>query len=450
VGTVAAVGTVGDSSLRPDGTAKVQGQFAFSSDMWAEGMLWGQTLRSPHPSARVVSIDIEPALRIPGVRAVMTASDVPGELYYGMMEPDQPVFATDVVRYVGEPVAAVAADHPETAHRAVNAIKVSYSVTPALLDMEAAIDGPLIHPRGNVVRHLPIVHGDASATGDVVVEASYEIGMQDQAFMGPESGLAVPGEDGGVDLYISTQYLHLDRDQVARCAGLPGDKVRLILGGVGGAFGAREDISLQVHLCLLALRTGRPVKMVYSREESFLGHVHRHPGRIWMRHHASRDGELVKVEARILLDGGAYESSSYHVLANSACFAVGPYRSPNAVIVSYVVRTNNPPCGAMRGFGVVQACFAHESQMDRLAAALGMDPVEVRLRNAMGPGDQLPTGQRVTGTLPVADVIRATAALPLPPGFGDVDGDPLSLPGGAGLTADRAHIRRGVGFAVNF
>lgn len=451
VGVGVSAGRVGDSMLRPDGTAKVQGQFAFSSDLWAEGMLWGQTLRSPHPSARIVSIDTEPALRIPGVRAVLTASDVPGELHYGMLEADQPVFASDVVRYVGEPVAAVAADHPETAHRAAAAIRVEYAVTRAVLDMEAAIDAPSIHPMGNVVRRLPIIHGDPLAVGDVVVEGNYEIGMQDQAFMGPESGLAVPGEDGGVDLYISTQYLHIDRDQVARCAGLSPDKVRLTLSGVGGAFGAREDISLQIHLCLLALRTGRPVKMVYSREESFLGHVHRHPGRIWMRHHATNDGELVKVEARIVLDGGAYQSSSYHVLANAACFAVGPYRSPNASIDSYVVRTNNPPCGAMRGFGVVQSCFAHESQMDELAAALGMDPVEVRLRNAIGPGDHMPTGQLISGTLPVADVIRATAALPLPPlPASSDDDDPMLLPGGAGRTADRSNVRRGVGFAVNF
>jgi CO/xanthine dehydrogenase Mo-binding subunit len=167
-----------------------------------------------------------------------------------------------------------------------------------------------------------------------------------------------------------------------------------------------------------------------------------------MRHHATASGELVKVEARIVLDGGAYESSSYHVLANAACFAVGPYRSPNVVIDSYVVRTNNPPCGAMRGFGVVQSCFAHESQMDLLASALGMDPVEVRLRNALGPGDTLPTGQIVSGSLPVAEVIRATAALPLP--LPSASPDPMTLPGGAGLTADRQHVRRGVGFAVNF
>ena len=162
--------------------------------------------------------------------------------------------------------------------------------------------------------------------------------------------------------------------------------VRLTLAGVGGAFGAREDCSLQIHLCLLALRTGRPVKMVYDRGESFFGHVHRHPARMWYRHHAVPDGTLVKVEARLMLDGGAYASTSAAVLANARCFSAGPYLVPNALIEGWAMRTNNPPCGAMRGFGAVQTCFAHEAQMDRLAAALGLDPIELRLRNALKPG----------------------------------------------------------------
>ncbi len=207
----------------------------------------------------------------------------------------------------------------------------------------------------------------------------------------------MPDGEGGVDLHMSTQWLHVDRDQVADCLGLSHDKVRMTLAGVGGAFGAREDVSMQVHLCLLALHTGRPVKMVFTREESFLGHVHRHPARMHYRHHASRDGKLVKVEARIVLDGGAYASTSRPVLVNAACFAAGPYDVPNALVEGWAVRTNNPPCGAMRGFGAVQVCFAHEAQMDKLAAALQMDPVELRLRNAMKTGDRLITGQLIAG-----------------------------------------------------
>lgn len=440
---------LGTSSLRPDGIPKTNGGFAFSSDLWVEGMLWGATLRSPHPAARIRSIDTSAATSMGGVHAVLTAADVPGKPTYGLEHADQPVFAVDVVRYHGEPVAAVAADHPEIAQRALAAIDVSYEPRTPLVDTEEAITAPAIHPDGNLFRYLPIRCGDPDAVGDVVVEGTYEVGMQDQAFMGPESGLAVPADDGGVDLFVATQWLHVDRDQVAACLGLPLEKVRLALAGVGGAFGGREDVSLQVHLCLLALRTRRPVKMVYSRDESFFGHVHRHPARMWYRHHATRDGDLVKVEARLVLDGGAYASSSTAVISNAACFAPGPYRVPNAVIDGYAVRTNNPPCGAMRGFGAVQVCYAHEAQMDKMAAALGMDPVRLRLRNALRTGDRLVTGQVIRGTAPVAEVIEAAAAHPLPPPP-EPDGPMMSRPGGAGLTAGPDDVRRGIGLAVGF
>jgi xanthine dehydrogenase D subunit len=440
---------VGVSARRPDAMPKVKGQFAFSSDAWAEGMLWGRTLRSPHPAARILSIDTAAARRLAGVKAVVTAADVPGKPVYGLDHVDQPVFAAEVVRYHGEPVAAVAAVHPEVASRALALIRVEYQPLPPVTDPEVAIGAAPIHPDGNVFRHLAIRHGDPGATGAVVVEGRYEVGMQDQAFMGPESGLAIPAEDGGVELYVATQWLHVDRDQVAACLGLEPGRVRLVLAGVGGAFGAREDVSLHVHVCLLALRTGRPVKMLYSREESFFGHVHRHPARLWYRHHAGADGDLVKVEARIVLDGGAYASSSTAVIANACCFGAGPYRVPNAVIDGWAVRTNNPPCGAMRGFGAVQACFAYEAQMDRLAAALGTDPVELRLRNALATGDTLVTGQVITGAAPVREVIRAAAAHP-PPAEPSGRSDPLALPGGPGGTARRGDVRRGVGFAVGF
>ena len=393
------------------------------------------------------------AWRIPGVATVITADDVPGRLTYGLISQDQPVFATDVVRYVGEPVAAVAADHPETCRRALEAIVVEYEVLAPLTDPEAAIAGIVapIHPDGNVLRHQRIVHGDVDATGDVTVEGTYTIGMQDQAFLGLEAALALPDSGGGgVELFIATQWLHEDRKQIAACLGLPEEQVRLTLGGVGGAFGAREDISLQVHTCLLALRTGRPVKIQYGRQESFLGHVHRHPATIWMRHHATADGRLVKIEARFVFDGGAYASTSSAVLCNAITHTQGPYRCDNAVVDGYAARTNNLPCGAMRGFGVVQACFAHESQMDLLAEACGLDPVEVRLRNAMQTGDRLITGQVVESVAPVARCIRETAALPLPvEPVGGLDGDPLRLPGGSGLTADRDHVVRGVGWGVS-
>ena len=442
---------VGESVLRPDAPAKTQGRFAFSSDLWMDGMLWGKTLRSPFPHARITHLDTSPALLVPGVHAVITNDDLWGSRTYGLEHHDQPVFANEVALFHGEPIAAVAADHPEIAARAVAAIKVEYDVLEPLSDPEVALRPETrdIHPDGNVFRHIRLRHGDPSAVGEVVVEGSYEVGTQDQAFLGPESGLAVPSEDGGVELFIATQWLHVDRDQIAACLNLPRDKVRLTLAGTGGAFGGREDLSMQIHACLLALVTKKPIKMVYSREESFFGHVHRHPARLWYRHHADRDGNLVNVECRLVFDGGAYASSSTAVISNATSFAAGPYLVPNAAVDGYAVRTNNPPCGAMRGFGAVQTSFAAEAQMDKLADALGMDPIELRLRNALKTHDMLLTGQVIIGTAPVAECITACRDLPMPDPLAD-DAPIMTLPGGAGRTALHHNVRRGVGFAVGF
>ena len=446
--TVTTTGGVGTDAVRPDGVLKVRGEFAFSSDLWAADMVWGATLRSPHPRARIRGVDLSGALRIPGVFAVLTHEDVPGEKLYGLEIADQPVLAIDEVRYQGEPVAIVAAEHPETARRAVAAIRVDYEVLTPVVDAEAALapGSDLVQPAGNLVRHVPIRRGDPAATAEVVVTGEYEVGMQDQAFLGPESGLAVPAEDGGVELFVATQWLHVDQKQIAACLGLAPGLVRLTLGGVGGAFGAREDLSMQVHACLLALHTGRPVKMVYSREESFFGHVHRHPARLRYEHGATRDGRLVYVRARIVLDGGAYASSSTAVCANAATLGLGPYNVPNVRMDAYVAYTNNPPCGAMRGFGAVQACFAYESQMDKLAAALGLDPVEVRVANALTGGDLMPTGQVVDGPTPVAELLhRVRSAPPAPPASG---GDLRELPGGVANTTHGEGVVRGVGYAI--
>jgi CO/xanthine dehydrogenase Mo-binding subunit len=456
------LGRVGESARRVDGIPKTTGEFAYSSDLYAAGMLWGHTLRSPHAHARIAEIDVAQALAMPGVHAVLTHEDVPGEKRYGLEFADQPVLAFERVRYFGEPVAVVAAEHPEQARRAAERIRVSYEPLVPVVDPERAGEHDPIHPqswtqghgyrsdpRPNIVRSMVIRHGDPEAGGDVAVAGVYDVGTQDQAFLGPESGLAVPDGKGGIDIYVATQWLHVDRDQVAPCLDLSKDEVRIHLAGVGGAFGGREDLSMQIHGAMLALRTNRPVKMVYNREESFVGHIHRHPARIWAEHRANRDGKLVCVRMRILLDGGAYASSSTAVTSNAASFACGPYAVANALIESTCVYTNNPPCGAMRGFGAVQTCFAAEAQMDRLAGALGMDPVELRLRNALAPGDTLPTGQKVTGSLPVAEVIRRCAELPVPEPE-QLPRDPLRLPGGAGNTTRGEGIRRGVGFAVGF
>src|SRR5580765_2555507 len=456
------LGRVGESVKRVDGIPKTTGEFEYASDLSAAGMLWGHTLRSPHAHARVLAIDLSDALTLPGVRAVLTHDDVPGQKTYGLEFADQPVLAIDRVRYFGEPVAVVAAEHPEQARRAAERIVVEYEPLEPIVDPERATESEPLHPdrptaghgyrddsRPNIVRTMLISHGTPDTAGDVSVSGYYELGTQDQAFLGPESGLAVPDGEGGVDIYVATQWLHVDRDQVAPCLALSPDQVRIHLAGVGGAFGGREDLSMQIHSALLALHTNRPVKMVYNREESFTGHVHRHPARIWAEHRAMRDGRIVNVRMRILLDGGAYASSSTAVTANAASFACGPYNVPNALIESTSVYTNNPPCGAMRGFGAVQTCFAAEAQMDKLAVALGIEPVELRLLNAIGPGDRLPTGQPITGSLPVANVIKRCLALQEPEPE-ELPREAIRLPGGAGNTTRGEGVKRGVGFAVGF
>jgi xanthine dehydrogenase D subunit len=446
---VTAGGQVGQSAGRPDARAKVTGEFAYSSDLWLDGMAWGATLRSPHPRAVIENLDIGRALAVPGVHAVLTHADVPGRKVYGLEIPDQPVLARDQVRYQGEAVAIVAADHPETARRALDRIAVSYAVLDPVTDARAALaDGaPLVHPGGNLVRHVKIRKGDPGAVAEVEVSGEYQIGMQDQAFLGPESGLAVPAADGGVDLFVATQWLHVDRAQVAASLGLPEELVRITLAGVGGAFGAREDLSMQIHASLLALRIGRPVKMVYSREESFFGHVHRHPATLRYTHGATADGKLVYLRADIVLDGGAYASSSTAVAANAATLGAGPYEVPNVHIDCRAAYTNNPPCGAMRGFGAVQACFAYESQMDKLAARLGLDPVELRVRNAMHEGSTMPTGQVVDSAAPVAELLKLVSARPLPPATGNGP-DLRALPGGVSNTTHGEGVVRGIGYGV--
>ncbi|APE24751.1 MULTISPECIES: xanthine dehydrogenase subunit D [Streptomyces] len=461
-------GGIGESTLRPDGTLKVTGEFAYSSDMWHEDMLWGQILRSTVAHAEIVSIDTSEALTMDGVYAVLTHEDLPAAKNYGMEFQDTPVLAYGKVRHHGEPVALVAADHPETARRAAAKIKIEYRELPVITDEASALapDAILVHenrddhhsghvPHPNIVHRQPIIRGNAAEAAkraDVIVTGEYTFGMQDQAFLGPESGLAVPAEDGGVDLYVATQWLHSDLKQIAPCLGLPEEKVRMTMAGVGGAFGGREDISMQILASILALRTGKPVKMVYNRYESFFGHVHRHPAKLWYEHGATKDGKLTHMKCKIVLDGGAYASSTASVVGNASSLSVGPYVVEDVEIEAIGLYTNNPPCGAMRGFGAVQACFAYEAQMDKLAAKLGMDPVELRQLNAMEQGTIMPTGQVVDSPAPVAELLRRVKARPMPPEqqwlAAGQDADVRALPGGLSNTTHGEGVVRGVGYAV--
>lgn len=440
---------IGTSAPRVDGRAKSEGEFAYASDLWVEGMLWGATLRSPHPRARLKSVDVSDASRLLGVRAVLTCQDVPGRKTFGLGRPDQPVLAWDQVRYAGEPVAIVAAEDPETARRAAERIEVRYEPLPPLTDPERALDedAPLLHESGNLIRHVCIRRDRPTVRAHVNVSGTYSIGMQDQAALGTEAGLAIPLEGGGLEIYASTQWLHEDLDQLSASLGMPEDRLRVVLAGVGGAFGAREDISVQIHCALLALATNRPVKMIYSREESFYGHVHRHPARMHYEHGADSDGNLLSVRARILLDGGAYTSTSMKVALNAAAFSTGPYDVPNVEIDCFSVHTNNPPCGAMRGFGAVQVCFAYEAQMNRLADALAMDPIHLRQKNALREGSAISTGQRLRGSMPVDEILRTVASMPEP---GPPTTEQWRFPGALANVTHGEGVRRGVGYAVGF
>ena len=393
-------------------------------DLWRRRDALGRDAAQPAPArARSAAIDIAGALAVPGVHAVLTHEDVPGRktLRHGDRRPagagHRARCATRASRSRSSPPTT---PRPRAAPRPRSTSTTrSSSRSPTA---EAALDrrAPQLHPGGNLLRHVPIRHGDPDATAEVVVRGEYEVGMQDQAFLGPESGLAVPAGDGGVDLYIATQWLHVDQDQLAASLGLPPERVRLHLAGVGGAFGGREDLSMQVHACMLALHTGRPVKMVVRAR----GVVLRPRPPASGAHAATstappRDGRLVYVKARIVLDGGAYASSvDRRGRRTRPAFACGPYEVPERRASTPTSSTpNNPPCGAMRGFGAVQACFAYESQMDRLAAALGMDPVELRIRNAHARrASRMPTGQVVAAPAPVRRAAGARCAtMPLPP-----------------------------------
>ncbi|MFC7218515.1 xanthine dehydrogenase family protein molybdopterin-binding subunit [Streptomyces polyrhachis] len=439
---------IGASVPALDVRAKTEGTFPYAADLWAEGLLWAAIHRSPHAHARIVSIDTSLAEEMPGVRAVVTHADVPAEALHGRRVADRPVFARDVVRHHGEPIAAVAADHPDAARLAAAAIMVEYELLEPVTDPQAAFEAEPLHPDGNLIRHIPLRFGDPEASGEVVVEGLYRIGRQDPAPIGAEAGLAVPRPDGGVELYAASTDPHADRDLAAACFGLAPEQVKVVVTGVPGATADRDDPGMQLPLGLLALRTGTPVKLTATREDSFLGHAHRHPTLLRYRHHADAAGTLVKVEAQILLDAGAYADSSAEVLAAAVAFACGPYVVPHAFVEGWAVRTNNPPSGHMRGEGALQVCAAYEGQMDKLAAKLGMDPAELRLRNAMATGDLLPTGQTVTCPAPVAELLTAVRGAPLPPLPKDLPQEEWLLPGGPEGAGEPGAVRRGVGYAL--
>ena len=437
----------------------MSGENRFPADLRAEGMLWMGVTRSPHASAAVRGLDARPALAVPGVHAVLSAADIPGFNFHGPRSIDQPVLASDVVRYVGEPVAVVAAEHPALAREAARRVEVVWDPLRPLHDADQASTAPPIHPDGNVLHATSLSFGvepgalldpeTAEVAGLRVVEGEYAFDPVASAPSAPAAVIAVPNGERGIEIYVATVNARSDREVVAQCLGLPVDKVHVIAGRVGGADTHREDVGLQVQAALLALATGRPVKAVLGRD------VPAHPGRpaarLRYRHVVGNDGSLVAVEADILVDGGAYASTAVDVLDEACRLAVGPYRVPNVHITGRVVRTNNPPAGRVRGGGGALTCAAYEAQMDAAAGAIGVAGLDLRLRNILRPGDPLPdvnttSGRPAAAPVPIPELLHEILDAPMPsfpPGP-----DIREYPGTVGRTGELTRIRRGVGVAL--
>jgi len=395
------VGPVGQSVIREDAIPKVTGRAVYAADVHRPGMLYGKALLSTQPHALIKRIDTRKAERMPGVRAVLTARDIPGENRYGLAVLDQQALAGEKVRFVGEPVALVAAETPYQAEEAVRSIHVEYEPLPAVFDPVEALkpDAPRVHENGNLLLHTRVRKGDivkGFAEADIVVENVYQTSGQDHAPIEPENGIAWFEEDGTLSIISPTQCVFRARRQVALVLNMPMNRIRIANLTMGGGFGRKDDIMVEMLVSLLARATGRPVRLTYSRHETMLTQTHRHPTKMRIRTGATRDGKLTALEAVAYGDTGAYASLGIYVIKRTALHFGGPYYYPSYKADSLSAYTNNPISGAMRGFGVVQAAVAHESQMDEMARKLGVDPLDFRLKNCLRPGLTTGTGQMMT------------------------------------------------------
>ncbi|MDD5557178.1 MAG: molybdopterin-dependent oxidoreductase [bacterium] len=441
---------IGKRIPRIDARAKVDGSLRYPSDLSAEGMIWGRVLRSAHPHARILSIDTAEAERLPGVVAVLTHKDVGGTNRFGIERQDQPVLCEDRVRYVGDAVALVGAETKEIAERALDLIRVEYEPLTLLDDPRAALEPGAVrlHEGGNVVHELHFTRGDAAAgfaAADLVVERTYRTQMMDHAFLECEAGLARLGDDGVLTVECCGQYAFRDVTQIARALDYPPEKIRMIEPYTGGAFGGKDEVTVQIHLALLALKTRRPCKIWLSREEHFISCTHRHPVEIRMKTGVARDGKLVAHEVQALQDGGAYASLTGPVLCLVVEHCCGPYLVPNLRVDGWAVYTNNGMSGAYRGFGATQAHVAMESQMDLLARGLGMDPLGLRARNVIRKGDTFGIGQEMVMAFAVDKTIERAMAHPL-----WRDRERIRGAAGDGAGAARRWKRRGIGVATCF
>jgi CO/xanthine dehydrogenase Mo-binding subunit len=458
--------SVGQSQIRLDARAKVTGEALFSGDLNLPDQAYAKVLFSTYPHAIVRSVDISEALKMEGVLTILTSADVPVN-EYGLQAPDQPVLCgpgsnkpfADHVRFVGDQIAFVIADTEEIAANALKKIHVEYEELPLITDPREAMkpEAMLLHPDtdSNIFTHYRIRKGDikdAFTKCDVIVESTYYTPPQEHAYLQPEAGLSYFDEEGRITVAVGGQWVHEEQEQIAHALGVPAERVRVIHPAIGGAFGGREDMSIQIVLALGVVKLRemgkyRPIKIIWSREESIIGHHKRHPYYMKARWGATRDGKVIAVDNEIIADGGAYVYTSNKVLGNATLMCNGPYEIPNVKVEAYAVYTNNIPNGAFRGFGGPQGAFLAEMQMNKLAEALNMDPVEIRMRNLLEDdvltvvGTPLPAG--VTIKHVVEDCARNSYWEHSDSGWRKKGGQKKSENG-------KPYLKRGIGFACAF
>jgi CO/xanthine dehydrogenase Mo-binding subunit len=402
---------VGIEIPKVDVLEKALGEAKYGADLPSKEPLHLKVIRSPKPHAKIVSIEADEALRIPGVERVFTAKDIPGKNLVGTITKDQPVLASDRVRYIGDAVALIAARTEEALEEAGQKLMVIYEDLPSITHPEEALQthAPLVHEKGNLLLEFHVIKGDVQRgfkEAEVIIEETYTTPWVDHAYLEPDAGISYLDEEGRITVVSPTQNVHYDQKEVASVLALPLEKVRIIQCATGGGFGGRLDITVQCLLALAVFHLKKPVRIIYSREEVFQVTSKRHPLKIRYRSGAKKGGKLTAVEVDILGDTGAYASYGSTVAIRSAVHATGPYQVPNVKVRSRMVYTNNSWSGAMRGFGVPQMAFAHESQMDLLAQALKMDPIEIRLKNCLRVGSETATGQTLMASVGIGETLK--------------------------------------------
>jgi xanthine dehydrogenase molybdenum-binding subunit len=440
---------IGTLQVRPDAVEKVTGAAKFSDDLHFEGMLYARVKRAGVPHAFLRRIDVSKARALPGVAAVITAEEIPGDHWHGIVIFDWPVLVGvgERVRYVGDAVAIVAAESADIAAQALDLIEAEYELQPVISDPVQARqpEVPQLHSKGNLLKHIKVRKGEIEqgfAEADLILEHTFHTPATDHAFLEPECSIARPTPDGRMEIYVGSQIPYQDRQQVARALGWPEERVRVIGQLMGGGFGGKEDIAGQIHAALLAQATGRPVKLLFDRHESLLVHPKRHATQIRVKIGACRDGRLTAAETELYGDTGAYASLGEKVMTRATTHSSGPYEIPHARADCYAMYTNNPPAGAFRGFGVLQSAFAIESMMDELAHTLQMDPVEVRRMNALRVGSLTNTGQQLRESVGLLECIdKVDAEMRRLGGERPFESRPVQ---GA------PHLRRAWGFAVGY